>query len=358
MRRLIRLGLPRDPSATSHLAGFVVSAVVTVLLTRALLAATGFPTLGSGGLHVAHVLWGGLLMALAFVVLLSFAGPVVRPVGAVLGGIGFGLFVDEIGKFVTEDNDYFYGPTASLIYAVVVLLVVVAEALHGRLPHDRREYLAGAVDQAVSGVAGGFTPRTRAEARRLVERAGDVRGAREARALIDAIVEDDSELPNPIHAVGARVVAVSHRLIRTRWVPTVTVAVLVASLVGSVGTGLAAWWGGADVPGWVVVGLIVSALGAVALAGWGLWVVRYDHRGGYLRFRWAVLASLLVVQVFVFRLREWSAVWGLVVELVVAGVVAAELQQIERAEPALRELPERAARREGERGRRPGADIR
>lgn len=151
MNRLLRLGLPRDPAASSHLAGFVVASVVTVLLTRAFLAATGYPQIGGGGLHVAHVLWGGLLMALAFVVLLSFAGPVARPLGALLGGVGFGLFVDEVGKFVTADNDYFYEPTAALIYAVVVALVLLADALHGRRPHDPREYLAGAADHAVAG---------------------------------------------------------------------------------------------------------------------------------------------------------------------------------------------------------------
>lgn len=332
MTRLLRLGLPRDPSATSHLAGFVVSAVVTVLVTRAFLAAAGYPTIGSGGLHVAHVLWGGLLMALAFVVLLSFAGPVARPIGALLGGVGFGLFVDEIGKFVTADNDYFYGPTASLIYAVVVALIVLAEVLHGRRPHDPREYLAGAVDQAVAGVAGGFTPRTRAEARDLVSRAGDAPGTVETRALIEAIVDEPSELPNPINAVGAAVVRATHRLAAARWMPWITVAVLVASLVGSVGTGLAAWWGGADAPGWVVAGLLLSAAGACGLAIWGLFVVHRDRRQGYLRFRWAVLSSLLVVQVFVFRLREWTAVAGLFVDLLVLGLVAAELQQIERAD--------------------------
>lgn len=342
MKRLLRVGLPRDPSATSHLAGFVVSAVVTVLLTRAFLAAAGYPTVGSGGLHVAHVLWGGLLMAAAFVVLLSFVGPVARPVGAVLGGIGFGLFVDEIGKFVTADNDYFYGPTASLIYAVVVLLVLVAEALHGRRPHDRREYLAGAVDQAVAGVAGGFTPRARAQARDLVARADGLPGARETGALLDAIVDDPAELPNPIHAVGAAVVRATNRLARARWVPWITVAVLVASLVVSVGTGLVAWWGSWDQPGWVVVGLLVSAVAATGLAVWGLVVVRQDRRQGYLRFRWAVLVSLLVVQVFVFRLREWSAVAGLAVELVVAGLVAAELQQTDRVEPVRRTSVENA----------------
>src|SRR5690606_16812914 len=114
-----------------------------VLLTRALLAAAGYPQIGSGGLHVAHVLWGGLLMAVAFVLMLSFAGPVVRPVGALLGGIGFGLFVDEVGKFVTSDNDYFYEPTAALIYLVVVALVLLGEMVHGRVPHRPVEYVAG-----------------------------------------------------------------------------------------------------------------------------------------------------------------------------------------------------------------------
>jgi hypothetical protein len=327
--RLLRLGLPRDPAASSHLAGFVVAAVVTVLLTRAFLAAAGYPQIGGGGLHVAHVLWGGLGMAAGFVVLLSFAGPVARPVGALLGGVGFGLFVDEIGKFVTADNDYFYEPTAALVYAVVVALVVVAEVLHGRRPHDPREHLAGAADHAVAGIAGGFTPRARAEALELVDRAGGVRGAAEVRALLGAVADDPDELPNPVAAVGAAVVRVTRRVVAARWAPWLVVVLLVLSLAASVGTGLAAWVGGADVPGWIVVGLLVSATAATGLAAWGLAVVRRDRRAGYLRLRWALLVSLLVVQVFVFRIREWSAVTGLLAELVVLGLVSAELQQIE-----------------------------
>src|SRR5690606_18013451 len=147
-----------DPAAGRHLAGFVVAAVATVLLTRAYLAATDYPQIGGGGLHIAHVLWGGLLMALAFVLLLSFAGPAVRPVGALVGGVGFGLFVDEVGKFVTADNDYFYEPTAAIVYGTVVGLVLLADALHGRTEHAPEEHLAGAVDHAVAGVVGGLTP--------------------------------------------------------------------------------------------------------------------------------------------------------------------------------------------------------
>nr|WP_202627482.1 hypothetical protein [Cellulomonas sp. APG4] len=338
----MRWGLPRDPAATSHLAGFLVATVATVLLTRAFLAAAGYPQIGGDGLHIAHVLWGGLLMAIAFVLLLSFAGPVVRPMGGVVGGVGFGLFIDEIGKFVTSDNDYFYEPTAALIYVVVVALVLLAEALHGRWPHYPAEYLAAAADHAVAGLAGGFTARARARAHTDVDRAereGAVRGVGEVRALLDVVDADDTELPNPVDVVGRAVVRSTRRLVRPRWVPWATVGVLVLASLGGVVRGLVAWRDGADVPGWVVVGLVVSAAGATGLASYGLWLVSRDRPRAYRMFRRAVLVSLLVTQVFVFRLEEWAATAGLLVDLLVLGLVTAELSQMSAAE---RERSERA----------------
>jgi hypothetical protein len=347
---LLRLGLPRDPSAVSHLGGFLVAAVATVMLTRALLALTHYPQLGGGGLHVAHVLWGGLLMALGFVVLLSFVGPVARPLGALLGGIGFGLFVDEVGKFVTADNDYFYEPTSALIYVVVVGLVLVAEALHGRYPHNPVEYLAGAADHAVAGLAGGFTTRTRSEARALLDRAGVVHGADEVRGLLDVIDDEASELPNPIDAVGRWVVGLTRRLVTARWVPWLTVGVLVLNAGASVTRGLFAWVQGADVPWWTVGGLLVSAGVSIALALAGLVVVRRNRHGAYVLFRRAVLISLLVTQVFLFRLEQWAATTGLLVDLLVLGLIAAELNQIVDAQERERAREAAAQAQAGEPG--------
>ncbi|WNB87056.1 hypothetical protein [Cellulomonas sp. ATA003] len=332
---LLRWGLPRDPAASSNLAGFLVSTVATVLLVRAFLAAAGYPQIGGDGLHIAHVLWGGLLMAIAFVVLLSFAGPVVRPVGSLLGGIGFGLFVDEVGKFVTSDNDYFYEPTAALIYLVVVALVLLGEVLHGRRPHHPREYVAGAADHAVAGLVGGFTYRARAEARELLDRAEGARGSAEVGALIDAVEDDPDELVNPIDAVGGFVVRLTHRVVSARWVPWLTIAVLTLTGAVTVGRGVWAWWNGADVPWWIVAGLVASGAVSLAFAVRGLLLVGRDRWTGYLAFRRAVLVSLLVTQVFAFRIDEWAATAGLLVDLAVLGLIAAELHEIntERADP-------------------------
>src|SRR5919201_5377778 len=78
----------------------LVCAVATILVVRTQLWLTNYPQLGGHGLHIAHLLWGGLLMLAAIVLLLAFITSVARRVAAVIGGVGLGLFMDELGKFV------------------------------------------------------------------------------------------------------------------------------------------------------------------------------------------------------------------------------------------------------------------
>ncbi len=327
-RALLRLGLPRDPAWSSHITGFLVTTLATVLLTRLLLSLTGFPQLGGGGVHVSHVLWGGLLMALAFVVLMTYLGPVVRRLAVLVAGVGFGLFIDEVGKFVTADYDYFWEPTAAVIYLVVIGLGLVADVLARRHPRAPAEFLAAAADQAVAGLAGGFSARERTRARWYLSRAGDAPGADEVRALLDAVEHDAVELPDPIGATSQAVVAASRWLVRARWVPWLTVVVLVATSVVTLARGIYGWSASVDEPTWLVVGLVVSGLASTAFAVVGLVRVRTDREAGYRWFRRAVLVALLVTQVFLFRLSPWDATIGLVVDLVILGVVAAELDVI------------------------------
>jgi hypothetical protein len=101
---------------------FFVTAVASVLGIRFFLALTGYPSLSPGSLHIAHVLLGGLLMMLALVISLGYLNKSAYYVAAALGGAGFGAFIDELGKFITGDNDYFYKPTAALIYVIFILL--------------------------------------------------------------------------------------------------------------------------------------------------------------------------------------------------------------------------------------------
>ena len=113
-----------------------VCAVATVVFTRGFLAATGDPQVGGSKLHIAHVLWGGLLLLAALLATLAFLSPATKPTAAVVGGVGFGLFIDEVGKFVTKDVNYFYRPAIAIIYVCFVVLFGVIRWL------SRRRFIA------------------------------------------------------------------------------------------------------------------------------------------------------------------------------------------------------------------------
>lgn len=102
---------------------FVGASVLAILLTRIALEVLGYPQIGGNGLHIAHMLWGGLVMLASLLYLLLTEHPRRYP-ASVVGGIGFGLYIDEIGKFVTSDNNYFFKPTAFLIYMSLLVLWV------------------------------------------------------------------------------------------------------------------------------------------------------------------------------------------------------------------------------------------
>src|ERR1700704_6924908 len=101
---------------------FLISAVGMILIIRLQLFLTNYPSLGGGKLHIAHLLWGGLLMMIALGLLFTLAGRRWRQPAAVIGGAGFGFFIDEVGQFVTSDNHYFFKTSAAVIYIVFACL--------------------------------------------------------------------------------------------------------------------------------------------------------------------------------------------------------------------------------------------
>lgn len=103
----------------------LLSFAFSVTLTRLFLELTGYPQLGGGELHIAHVLWGGLLLFIASLIPLMVANRWGYTLSALLAGAGVGLFIDEVGKFITSSNDYFYPLAAPIIYAFFLLVVLL-----------------------------------------------------------------------------------------------------------------------------------------------------------------------------------------------------------------------------------------
>ncbi len=122
--RYIRTAVRRQ-HAEGYLLLTLFSFATSVSLTRLFLELTGYPQLGNSELHIAHVLWGGLFLFIASILPLLIANRWVFSVTAVLAGIGVGLFIDEVGKFITQTNDYFYPSAAPIIYSFFLLTVLL-----------------------------------------------------------------------------------------------------------------------------------------------------------------------------------------------------------------------------------------
>ncbi len=136
----------RREGAERHVLLSLVSFAATVVLVRLFLELTGFPQLGNRTLHIAHALWGGLLLFVAALLPLIFANRWTYTAGALLSGIGVGLFIDEVGKFITQNNDYFYPPAAAIIYGFFLLVVMVYLRVRRPPPENPRAELYRAFD--------------------------------------------------------------------------------------------------------------------------------------------------------------------------------------------------------------------
>ena len=149
-RRLI--GARRDRGA-HYLLITIASFAVTVGATRWYLDLSGYPTVGGGELHVAHALWGGLALVVAAVLALLWVGHRSLVLSALLAGLGVGLFIDEVGKFLTTSTDYFFAPAAPIIYGSILLLVMLWLLVRqsSRDAFDATNAVIDALRDAVSG---------------------------------------------------------------------------------------------------------------------------------------------------------------------------------------------------------------
>lgn len=300
----------------------LVAAVATVLVVRFFLAATGYPQVGSGGLHIAHVLWGGLLMLVGALVLLGSLAHTALRLGALLAGAGFGLFIDEVGKFITEDVDYFYQPAIAIIYATFVVLAVILVALRRAVHLTPRLALANALALSAQGVSEPGANDARRRALALLEQADPsdpLTGA--LRARIAAAGSAIAASPGRSVRIARAVEAAYRRLVLTRAFRGMLVAVFAVVAASTIASTAALVIDGFEVGPvnrgggtWVQVAA-TSAVAVLIVVG-----IALLHRSRLAAYRWflrAMLVNILIVQVFNFYDSQLVAVVGLAVSLII-----------------------------------------
>jgi hypothetical protein len=359
----------RHIDADEFFENFLISAVAAILGIRVFLRVAGYPTVGGDSLHVAHMLWGGLLMLVALLMVLGHLGRQVRSAAAVVGGLGWGTFIDELGKFLTHDNNYFFEPTFALIYVTFVVLYVVWERLHStRLTQP--EALANAMELVLEAVRSDMDAAERRRALELLEQCDPADPVARNLALAMADVElVTGSRPGLLHRVRYGTRALYATLVRRRWFPTAVITFFVVHSLNSVlqsvalfnqlATALVLFGAGLIAAGVLLrpaqterrmrlgplvaaaVVLFVLIAGAVtaravlpglSVFGWaevvstvvpalvvllGVLRMRHSRLAAYRTFKTAVLINIFVTQFFAFYHQQLVAIFGLAANIIV-----------------------------------------
>jgi hypothetical protein len=332
---------------------FLVASVSSVLLVRLALHLTGYPSVGGDVLHVAHVLWGGLLMLAALIVALSFLDRPTLRLAAIVGGVGFGLFVDEIGKFVTRSNDYFFQPAVALIYVVFVSLFLVIHTIHRRRTNTTGEYLLNALREVEELARSDLDARERERALEYLSRSDPhhplVGPLRRTLARIEPIPWGG---PPAWRRARSRVREAYRRVASTPGFDAAVIAFFVgqlmlklaygAMLIFVVGLG---WRQILDVRflGWVAERMVdlsaleIAQLAASGLAGWfvlmGVLRIRGSRVAAFRMFERAIVTSILLVQAFSFYSDQFAALVELVFNLTILTLIRTAIR-VEEARAA------------------------
>lgn len=213
----------------------MIIAIATILITRLYLELTNYPQVGGKTLHIAHALYGGALMMLALLLGWLFLGFGVRAVAVLIGGIGFGLFLDEVGKFVTKDNDYFYGPSSEIMYVLVVVVLVANRIVRDSRRPSHEETLANAAQIAAQGVAHGIPEHRREWAMRMVDRAEAEGAQRETIDGLRLLLKNCRSSSSRLHDAQKFAPRLIPGFFKSpRWVPVVAWGITVVASTGVV----------------------------------------------------------------------------------------------------------------------------
>lgn len=304
----------RNTNATIYLEVFFVFAVATILLTRLFLHLAGYPQISGGGLHIAHLLPGGILMLIAIIFLLTYLNHQARWVSAIVGGIGFGLFIDEFGKFITSTNDYFFQPTIALIYVVFVLLFFLFRRLSSNRTLTDETYVVNAIELCKDIFINDFDE---SEKTRTLEylKHGD-----QHNPLIHTLIKTLQDIPAKpavqqpfIRRIAALVSARYDWAVRRAWF--IQVAIAFFALNAAIGIAQAitnlitydtfAAWGA----------LLFASIAALFITA-GIALIWKNRTAAYAHFRMALMILILFTQFFIFFDDELSAITGLLMYLI------------------------------------------
>jgi hypothetical protein len=327
----------RNLAAMDHLEALLVAAVTAVLSIRLYLSLSGYPQVGGARFHVAHMLWGGLLLLVALVVLISFLGKSSDRLAAVLGGLGFGTFIDEVGKFVTRDTNYFFRPAIAMIYVSLILLFLVIHAIHARGGYSPTEYLLNALQETEELALHDMDRAEKQRALAYLDRSDPSNPLVVALRELLPRVQPSADRAPPLWTRWARSLGSLYQRISCKpWFTSAIVVFFAGKLVFTLAYALLTVFvlrygmGRLPAAGFLarlthpldhVSFVDLAQLASLVLSGvfvlLGVLRIRHSRLDAFRQFERSVLVSIFLVQVFSFYSRQLAALVGLAVNVLV-----------------------------------------
>jgi hypothetical protein len=311
---------------------FLVTAVATILIVRAVLAATGWPQLGGGKIHFAHLLWGGLGMLIALTLLMSMEGRLWKVLATLAAGIGFGLFIDELGKFITSDNDYFFRPTIAIIYVIFVVLLLVARTIARNVTVSQQAALVNAFDLAKEAVIRDMDQAERVEALALLARCDQADPiVRQLTAMVRGMEQAPVEGSRKILRLQARLADTYRRISGSSWFRVLVVGWYVALALVALAYPVVAGTRFSELD-FAQKGQLLSAFATGVLVVVGIVRWRHSRLAAYRWFERAILVTLFIYEFFAFYADQLTAVFGLAIVLITYVTIRLLVREEQRRE--------------------------
>ncbi len=253
-------------------------------------------------------------MFISIFLLLGFLNKSTMLLGSLFGGVGFGLFVDEIGKFVTKDNNYFYQPAVALVYCVFVVIYLVFNYLNKKPISTDTEYLSNAIE----GIKHLYTDEPTSDRvesiRKLLSLA---KQNLHSRLLAQFVSSISPKTPSSSKRITSTLKHLYHLLKISRSPRRLSILVTIYfslhSLINLGQTIITTWQPRSGVSQW---GEWLSTLVANGLVLFGLIRLRKSRLASYKILKTSILISIFITQIFTFYLDQLSALFGLAINLV------------------------------------------
>jgi len=339
----------RSYRLAAQLDTFLVCAATGVVVNRAILIVLGYPQIGSrkpGGIHISHSIYGGFSMMIAVTIAIAFLAPATRWFVAIVGGFGFGWYVDELGKYVSNAG-YLFKPALALIYVVFVAMFLVFNAMAGRA-YTPDDAVVNALESLKAAALGSLDDRQRRQALQRLQRLGPDSSL--ARGVHQLLGDAPATPPRPPNRWKRLQISLRERY--TEWgrrrsftlVIDIFFVFLALSTVGEV-LGFTIEGPGFDKPSARIA--VVASIVAGLLVLVGLVLLPRDRLRAFRWFDRALIIRILVVQVFLFEQQQFAATIGLAVDLFVwamlRSAIAIEEQRRDQADGDRFEAAPRAA---------------